>query len=597
MYTTRKAEQQQEALLLLIADYYHMSTNNTTIKEILAQEIMNVVRGSFDACVTSANLEHPKNSEHGDYACAIAMEVGKKIRKNPLEVAKEFQEQLKGKIAEIDQIKIAGPGFLNFYVKREFFSRQIMQIHTLSEQWGRGNALVGEEVLLEYTSPNLFKPLHIGNLVGNIIGESMARLFETQGAVLHRINYPSDIGLTVAKGVWGLQKTEGDPKNINDLGSAYRFGNEAYEVDEEAKREIEVVNQSLYAGDNAEIATLWQQGKETSLAHLGTLCRQLGTQFDAVIFESEASPVGYALVHKHAGGKYGVFEKDDGAIIFRGEKHGLHTRVFINSKDLPTYEAKDVGNFLVKQKKYPNWTRSITVTGNEQREYFQVIIAAIRAVFEIDNKHKLEHIATGFLTLAGGEKMSSRKGNVLTGEVLLKDLQKEAIMRAKETRADNVQTLAQQIATAALKYQILRQTVGSNIVFNKAQAFSFEGDSGPYLQYSYARCLSVLAKAKETGVTPFEEGVSAVPDTVYPIERLVCRFEEMVKTAARARSPHHLITYLTETASVFNAFYATERIANTDDSHAPYKVAITQSVAQTIKNGLWMLGIEAPEKM
>lgn len=574
-----------------------MNTNNTTIKEMLAQKILSVVRSDFDSCITKTKLEYPKNSEHGDYASTAAMEIGKKVGKNPLEIAKGLQGKLEGSIAEIEQIKIAGPGFLNFYAKREFFTKQVMRVHTLSEQWGWGESLAGEEVLLEYTSPNLFKPLHIGNLVGNIIGESIARLFEAQGATLRRINYPSDIGLTVAKGVWGLQKTDGNPKDINDLGSAYRFGNEAYEVDEEAKRDIETVNQSLYTDSNAEMVALWQQGKETSLSHLEALCRQLGTQFDTVIFESEAGPVGYALVHKHTGGKYGIFEKDDGAIIFRGEKHGLHTRVFINSQDLPTYEAKDIGNFLLKQKKYPNWTRSVTVTGNEQREYFQVIIATIQAVFDLDEKHALEHIATGFLTLAGGEKMSSRKGNVLTGEVLLTDLQKEAIVRAKETRTDDVRSLGQQIATAALKYQILRQTVGSNIVFNKEQAFSFEGDSGPYLQYTYTRCLSVIAKAKEAGVATFKERDSATPDTIYPVERLLCRFEEVVETATQTRSPHHLVAHLTEVASTFNALYAAERIAETDDPHAPYKVAITQSVAQTLQNGLWMLGIPAPEKM
>ena len=558
---------------------------------------MRIVKSTFDSCVVSTKVEYPKNSEYGDYASAIAMEVGKKIKKNPSEVASEFQRQLEGKIAEIDQIKIAGPGFLNFYAKREFFVKQVIQVQVLSDRWGWGEVFARKEILLEYTSPNLFKPLHVGNLVGNIIGEAMARLFEAQGASLHRINYPSDIGLTVAKGIWGLQKSDGDPKNISDLGSAYRFGNEAYEVDKEAKESIEAVNQSLYAGNDVGTVTLWKQGKETSLAHLDKICRQLGTQFDTVIFESEAGPIGHALVHKQTGGKYGVFEKDDGAIIFRGEKQGLHTRVFVNSQDLPTYEAKDLGNFLLKQKRYPKWTHSITVTGSEQREYFQVVIAAIRAVFEIDSSHSLEHIATGFLTLTGGEKMSSRKGNVLTGESLLKDLQEEAVVQAKETRTDDVQSLAQQIATAALKYQILRQAVGSNIVFNKKQAFSFEGDSGPYLQYSYARCLSVIAKAKEIGVASFKIEGSVIPETVYLVERLVCRFEEVVKTATQTRSPHHLVTYLTETASAFNSLYASERIADVNDRYAPYKVAITQSVAQTLKNGLWMLGIEAPKKM
>ena len=186
---------------------------------------------------------------------------------------------------------------------------------------------------------------------------------------------------------------------------------------------------------------------------------------------------------------------------------------------------------------------------------------------------------------------------MLTGESLLAELQKEAVVRAKETRADNTQTLAEQIAVAALKYQILRQTVGSDIVFDTQQAFSFEGDSGPYLQYSYARCVSVIAKAEEVGVASFAEDKSAVPDDVYLPERLVCQFSEILAVSMRTRSPHHLVVYLTELASAFNSFYAAERIADVGDQFASYKVAVTRSIAQTLKNGLWVLGVEAPEKM
>ena len=559
---------------------------------------MRVVRQDFDNCVVSTTLSYPKNSAHGEYASAVAMEVGKKIKKNPLQIADQFREQLEGSISGVDRIEVAGPGFLNFYFSRHFFSEEIVRICTLAERCGQGDEYSEEEVLFEYTSPNLFKPLHIGNLVGAIIGESMARLFAMRGATVQRINYPSDIGLTVAKGVWGLQKSNSDPESITDLGSAYRFGNEAYELGGDAKEEIEAVNQSLYTGDDTELTALWQRGKKTSLAHLDKLCEQLGTQFDTVLFESDAGPIGQALVLKHTGGQHGIFEKDAGAVIFRGERHGLHTRVFLNSQGLPTYEAKDLGNFLLKQKKYPNWNRSIVVTGNEQREYFAVIIQAIREVFEVSEDRSLEHIATGFLTLAGGEKMSSRKGNILTGESLLADLQKEALVRAKETRADNVKTLARQIAVAALKYQILRQTVGSDIVFDMQQAFSFEGDSGPYLQYSYARCISVIAKAEEIGVPAFSASDSAeVPATIYPVERLVRRFGDILTTAIRTRSPHHLIAYLTELASAFNSFYATERIADTKEPHAPYKTAITQAVSWILQRGLWGLGIEAPKKI
>ena len=573
------------------------SATHTAFSDIIRGAIAAALReGGFDAEVVDFSVEHPENSGYGDYASNVAMLVAKAAEKKPREVAEDLRGHLEGAVEQVDRVEVAGPGFLNFYLSRDFFCGQVRDVCSAGERWGRGGGYSGKEVLVEYTSPNLFKPLHVGNLVGNIVGESIARLFEMQGASVRRINYPSDIGLTVAKGVWGLQKNGGDAGDISVLGEAYRIGNEAYETDEPVKEEIEDINQKLYAGSDPVLQSTWSQGKDTSLSHLDDLCRQLGTEFDAVIFESEVGDVGRDIVREHVA--EGVFEEDDSAVIFRGERHGLHTRVFINSQGLPTYEAKDLGNFVRKQGAYPDWEYSVVVTGSEQREYFQVLLAAIREIFpETQGKH-LEHIATGFLTLSTG-KMSSRKGNVLTGESLLADLEQEALVRAKETRADDTDVLGGQIAVAALKYQILRRTVGSDIVFDKKQAFSFEGDSGPYLQYTYARCLSVLGKADEVGIASSAEygGVLPAPEAVYSVERLVCRFPEIVVVSLEKRSPHHLVSYLTELAGSFNSFYACERIADVEDEFSSYKVVVARAVAQTLKNGLWALGIESPERM
>ncbi len=497
---------------------------------------------------------------------------------------------LQGKIESVERIEVAGPGFLNFYLRRDFFGEKITAARTNGETWGQNKSLIHEEVLVEYTSPNLFKPLHIGNLVGNIIGESVTRLFEYNGATVKRLNYPSDIGLTVAKAVWGLKKTAGDPTDINALGEAYKVGNDAYEQDEIAKAEIVRVNESLYAEDDSELVALREQGIATSKTKLNAICKRLGTTFDAEIFESEAGPTGVEIVKKNVSK---VFDESDGAIVYRGEKAGLHTRVFLNSKGLPTYEAKDLGNFVKKQSLFPNWTTSIVVTGNEQTEYFKVLYAAIREVFIDVAEKKLEHIPTGFLTLTTG-KMSSRKGNVLTGESLLAEMEESAREKAAESRTDNLEELTEQVAVAALKYQILKQAVGTNIVFDKERALSFEGDSGPYLQYTHARIMSVLKKAAEAGVEPSTE---LPPPTPYAVEKLIYQFPEVIATALRERAPHHVTGYLTELASVFNSFYATETIADPSDKFAPYKAAVADAVRLTLKNGLFVLGIRAPERM
>lgn len=560
------------------------------MKDIIIYHIKNALKkiGVEDADFT---VEHPSEYiTHGDFATNVALLYAKKAGQNPRQFAEAIVDKLSTKIPGVEKITVAGPGFINFHLTRSFFAQQIERAIIDGDSWGASTDESNEVVLFEYTSPNLFKPLHVGNLVGNIIGESVSRLLENAGATVYRINYPSDVGLTVAKGVWGLQKTGGDPSDITALGEAYRFGNEKYENDAEAKTEIESVNHSLYAGDNPLLSELRAKGIATSRTRLSRLCHMLGTKFDTEILESEASPTGQSIVQKNIGK---IFKESGGAVVFEGERYGLHTRVFLSSQGLPTYEAKDVGNFVLKQRKYPNWTQSIVVTGNEQTEYFKVIMAAITELFPSAQSKRLEHIPTGFLTLTTG-KMSSRKGNILSGELLIEEVRQTALERAKGTRAENIEELSTQIAVAALKYQILRQKIGSDIVFDKQHALSFEGDSGPYLQYTHARLMSVLEKAESVGIT---QSIQFPPDHQYEVEHLIYRFPEVVADATRERGPHKIVGYLIELAGAFNSFYAQGKIIDEYDASASYRVAIAKAVQITIKNSLHLLGIAAPRKM
>ena len=204
---------------------------------------------------------------------------------------------------------------------------------------------------------------------------------------------------------------------------------------------------------------------------------------------------------------------------------------------------------------------------------------------------ELRHISTGFLTLTTG-KMSSRKGNVLTGESLLEDLQQCAKERAQESRADDKAALAEQVAVAAIKFEVLKSNTGKNIVFDKERALSLEGDSGPYLQYAHARCNAILQKAHEQGV----QGVVDVSTQPNDVSRLVHRFPEVVASAVDEMEPHIITTYLTQLAGAFNSWYAQEQFLDGTPS-AAHKVALTDAVRATLKSGLWLLGIPAPERM
>ncbi len=558
--------------------------------EKVIKTAINDILVSWDLVDVNFVVEHPSDLAHGDYSCNVAMVLAKQLGKAPRIIAEQFCVELKDKIEYVDRVEVAGAGFINFFLSREFFAGEISRINELNDKWGSNQTQKGEVVLLEYTSPNLFKPLHIGNLVGNIIGESLSRLFEFSGADLKRLNYPSDIGPTVAKGVWGLKTHQLDPQDISALGEAYRLGNEAYENNSEAKVEIDAINKALYERSDEKLVELYETGIVTSKRSLAEMCAVLGTRFDAEFTESQASVIGAEIVKSNIGK---VFKESEGAVVYEGEKVGLHTRVFLNSKGLPTYEAKDLGNFTLKQNQYPNWTQSLVVTGNEQREYFKVLFASIKELFTLADTQKLEHVPTGFLTLTTG-KMSSRKGNVFTGTASLAEIRESAREKAEHTRTDNLEEMIDMVAVGALKYQILRQSPGSDIVYDKEKSLSFEGDSGPYLQYTHARIGSVLEKAKQVGL---ELNTNSYPDMPYEIEKIIYRFEEVVAEALNERAPHKVVGYLTELAGEFNSFYAKEKIADKDDINATYKMAIAEAVKITLKNGLWVLGIKAPERM
>lgn len=538
---------------------------------------------AFDIAVQpeDVHLEHTEDFAHGDYASNVALAFAKQLKTNPRELAEKLAAAARD--AEgIANVEVAGPGFINFTLAPAVFAETAKAANS---GWGKNETLASEQVLMEYTSPNLFKPLHIGNLIGNIIGESVARLFEFSGADVKRINYPSDIGLPVAKCVWGLMKTGGDPHDINALGEAYRVGNAAYEAD--AKEEIDAINKALYEDSDPKLTALREAGINTSRKHLDALCEKLGTTFDYVFFESDTGPIGKRIVEEHPE----VFEKSDGATVYKGEKVGLHTRVFVNSAGLPTYEAKDLGNFELKRTQYPDWQRSYIVVGNEQKEYLKVVFAAIREVFPEAKEKTLEHIANGFLTLTTG-KMSSREGNVITGESLIEDLVAVAKQHAQDSRAEDKEKLAEEVAVAALKFQILKGGTSKDIVFDKEKALSVEGDSGPYLQYTHARTHAIMEKAADQKVKA--KYAAAQPPS--SLVRLIYRFPEIVLRAQEELEPHILANYLIAVASAFNSWYAKEQILDGTDA-AAHKVALTDIARLTLKNGLWLLGIPTPEKV
>lgn len=534
------------------------------------------------------SLEHPGDLSHGDYSTNVALAAAKSAKKNPKALADEIVEKL-GAVPGVEKITVAGPGFINFHLTRKFFSDSVTDIAAVGKEWGKNGVLKGKRIMYEFTDPNPFKVFHIGHLMSNTIGESLARLAEWGGATVVRANYQGDIGPHVAKCLWGLMKKGGDAHDVAALGEAYTFGSEAYENDVKAKEEIEDINKRLYANDDS-LKLMYDAGRKTSLDHFEELYALLGTKFDYYFFESETGPVGMDVVR--VGLEKGVFEVSEGAVVYKGEKIGLHTRVFITKAGTPTYETKELGLDKTKFEK-EKLDSSIIITANEQNGFFLVVLAAMKEVLP-EVAERTSHVSHGMMELTSG-KMSSRKGNVVTGESLIEEMREHALQKMIDRElGDEKRSIADAVAIAAIKFTVLKQGTGKNIIFDPEQSLSFEGDSGPYLQYSHTRALSVLAKARAEKIQP---SGAMVPEKVTDLERVLYRFPEVVMRATAEHEPHFVTTYLTELASMFNSWYAHEKIVDPADPHSPYKVALTEAFAVTMKNGLWLLGIKAPEKM
>jgi arginyl-tRNA synthetase len=388
------------------------------------------------------------------------------------------------------------------------------------------------------------------------------------------------VGLQIAKAVWAKKN---NPEL--SLGEAYAEGSNKYE---ENKEEIIEINKKIYGRSNEEINKIYDEGRKESLGQFESLYRRLDSKFDSHFYESESGEVGKKLVLENVGK---VFEESEGAVIFRGENFEpkTHTRVFLNKEGLPTYEAKELGLAKIKRDTWPDYDKSITVTANEQDSFFNVVEVAIGEVFP-ELKNKLTHLSHGMIKLPSG-KMSSRTGDIITAESLI-DQVKEKI---KEKIDDD--KIIEEIAIGAIKYTILRQAIGGDIVFDFDKSISFEGDSGPYLQYTAVRAKSVLEKAKmprvplDTEVKPPENWETT------ELERTLYKFPEIMEIAGKEYAPHKILSYLIDLASTFNSFYANHKIIAEGDDTSPYKLAITSAVATILKNGLYLLGIKVPERM
>ena len=563
--------------------------------------ITDIIKSAIESALASLNIshdkeitiEHPRELSHGDFATNIAMVLAKVEGKNPRELAEAISEKISA--PEIASVEIAGPGFINIRLSDEFLSSEIKIIQDKGDFYGWNESWKGKRILVEHSSPNLFKPFHIGHMMNNTVGESMARLCKSSGADVSMISYPSDVSLGIGKAVWqllqyGVSKLDEYQtlaEKMTFLGRCYSEGTQAYIDDENIEPRVREITQEIYEHRDTAAYDAYKIGRDLNLEYFIRMTARLGSTFDGFIFESEAGIVGKKLVQENTPS---IYTQSGVSTIYEGEQDGLHTRVFINKEGNPTYEAKDTGLMQLKFERY-NPDLSVFITDDQQGPYFQVVKKAagkINPTWEEKTLHKT-HGRMSFK----GTKMSSRLGNTPIVSDILDTVNEEVYARAGDRELSQEQ--ADMISIAAVKYTVLRTQSGKNINFDPETSLSFEGDSGPYLQYTYARSQSMLRKAAEEGIIINSNRPDDWETT--DIERILYRYSLVLEQSFVGLAPHTVVTYITELAQLFNSWYGNTKIVDTNDSTSPYKLALTQSVAQVIKNGLWILGIDAPNEM
>jgi arginyl-tRNA synthetase len=527
------------------------------------------------------------DEQFGDFATNVAMQLGGHLHKNPREIAVALASKLHNQPGIAD-VQIAGPGFINLKLTDETLLKNLDQKPAKTYE--------GKTVVAEYSDPNPFKVLHVGHLYTTVVGDAIANLLETAGANVHRVNFGGDVGLHVGKTMWAIlknldgeypEKLEEIPENMRAdwLAENYIEGSRSYDEDEQAKAEMMVLNKRVYqlhADDehNSPFAKIYWTCRDWSYKSFDAFYEQLGTKLEKYYPESEVADLGLQTVKQHIGD---VFEESEGAVVFKGEKYGLHTRVFINKQGLPTYEAKDVGLIIKKDQDY-HFDKSVVITGNEQQQYMAVVLKAIEQFLPELSKNTL-YIPHGMVKLAGGTKMSSRKGNIIKATEVL-DITSDAIKDSGREPHNNS-------VLGAIKYAFLKNRIGGDLVYDPQESVALEGNSGPYLQYAHARARNILEKVESRGWRV--ESSLRLDESERTLVRKLGEYAEVIEKATNELMPHHVATYLYELSQVFNRFYEKSRVIG--DEREGIRLKLVENYASTLKDGLGLLGITAPEKM
>lgn len=545
--------------------------------EQVKQHIDDAAKRCFGKTVAhSVTVPEP---QFGDFASNVALILAKQEGQNPREVAEKIAAALKEKKG-ITNIDVAGQGFINLSVADSLLA------DIATSEFIR--PYLDATVVAETNNPNPFKAMHIGHAFNAILADTIANLLEAGGAQVHRVSYHGDVGAHVGKSMYSLLNyVDGDPKKLASIpkterngfmSKMYAAGAKAYKEDERAKARIDKLAEQSFTLDDSIYKQVYETVKDWSFQQIDDLATQLGNKPTTRRYlESEADVLGVKTVQSHEGS---VFQKSDGALIFPGSEYGSFDNVFVSSSGRGLYGARDIGLIELKQKDFKP-DKSYIVTAEEQRDYFKGVIKAAELCLP-ELKDVTINISHGTVKLSTG-KMSSRSGDVLEVAWLFKQIADALHHKGSEPN--------QAVIIGAIRYQFLKVRVGGDVVFDVDEAISVHGNSGPYLQYAYARAFSILRKAGEHT----QAELTNLDEAEHKLLLKICEFNAAATRSIDELLPHYIAHYLYELTQSFNSFYEKNRVIGHEREST--RLTLVQLYVETLKRGLNLLGIPILEKM
>ena len=583
------------------------------------QEAVQALYG-IEIAAEQVQLQKTRSEFEGDITLVVFPFV-KAARKAPAMVAQELGEKLVGGLIEKYN---AVQGFLNLSIAQSYWLEQLQAIAT-AEDYGQLSRGEGEKPLMmvEYSSPNTNKPLHLGHVRNNLLGYSIAKIQEANGWNVVKTNIVNDRGIHICKSMLAWQKfgngetpASSGKKGDHLIGDYYvRFDKEykaeikalmAEGMDEEtAKKEAPLMKEAQamlvkWEQNDPEVRGLWQQMNEWVYAGFDETYQMMGVGFDKIYYESDTYLVGKGEVERGLA-KGDFYRREDGSVWADLAQNGLDEKLLLRADGTSVYMTQDIGTAKLRFEDYPI-NKMVYVVGNEQEYHFKVLsILLDRLGFPFGKE--LVHFSYGMVELPNG-KMKSREGTVVDAD----DLMAQMIADAKEISKDKVNTLpditeeeaseiARMVGLGALKYFILKVDPRKNMLFNPEESIDFNGNTGPFIQYTYARIQSVLRKADTpaSNLSPLTSSLSSKELAL--IQRLV-DYPVAVRQAGDEFSPAVIANYAYNLACDFNSFYHDHSILNEEDADKrALRLVLAQTVAKVIKTAMALLGIEVPNRM